>query len=106
MCKKNEFDDAEITQWELDMALSHGKSTAPGEDGITYQVIRLLNKQTKKGNPIRILLNMSLLNGVLALQWTLSLIVPAPQKDSTQMIPISLTSCLSKVLERIILNRI
>ena len=29
-----------ITKTEIDIALSHGKSTAPGEDGITYQVIR------------------------------------------------------------------
>ena len=104
--KKNEFDDAMITQWELDMALEHGKSTAPGEDGITYQVIRLLNRETKKGNPILILLNMSLTHSLLPTPWTSNLIVPVPKKDSDQMRPISLTSCLCKVLERIVLNRI
>ena len=104
--KKNEFDDAMITQWELDMALAHGKSTAPGEDGITYQVIRLLNRQTEKGNPILILLNMSFMNSLLPMHWTSSLIVPTSKKDSDQMRPISLTSCLCKLLERIRSNRI
>ena len=103
---RNEFDDAQITQWELDMALASGKSTAPGEDGVTYQVIRLLNRHTRKGNPILILLNMSLMSSCLPSQWTFSLIVPTPKKDSTDLRPISLTSCLYKVLERIILNRI
>ena len=103
---KNEFDDALITQWELDMALSHGRSTAPGEDGITYQVIRLLNRQTIRGNPILMLLNMSLQQGIVPMQWTRSMIIPIPKKDSTQMRPISLTSCLCKVLERIVLNRV
>ena len=81
------FDDAKITQWELDTALAHGKSTAPGEDGITYQVIRLLNRQTKKGNPILLLLNMSLVNGLLPTQWTSNLIVPAPKRMAIKCDP-------------------
>lgn len=104
--ERGELDDCEITQWELDLALSHGKSSSPGEDGITYQVIRLLNHKTKNGNPILTLLNLSLKEGVLPKQWTFSVIIPIPKPNSNKLRPISLTSCLCKVLERIILNRI
>ena len=45
-----------ITKSEIDIALSHGKSTSPGEDGITYQVIRHLNDTICDGiNPIQLL---------------------------------------------------
>nr|XP_027219801.1 uncharacterized protein LOC113812168 [Penaeus vannamei] len=35
-------DSAEISEWELNNALSKGKASAPGEDGITYSVLRLI----------------------------------------------------------------
>ena len=45
-----------ITQMEIDLALSHGKSTAPGEDSLTYEVIRHLNSNICGGiNPIQLL---------------------------------------------------
>ena len=46
-----------IAQMGIDLALSHGKSTAPaGEDGITYEVIRYLNSNICNGvNPIELL---------------------------------------------------
>ena len=99
-------DDYPITQWELDSALTHGRSTAPGEDGITYQVLRLLNLKTKNGNPLLDLFNLSLDTGDLPSQWTRSMIIPIPKPESEQTRPISLTSCMCKVLERIILNRL
>ena len=58
-----------ITQMEIDLALSHGKSTAPGEDGITYQVIRHLNSNICDGiNPIRLLFTAIYREGVLPWQ--------------------------------------
>lgn len=99
-------DDYPITQWELNKALSHGRSTAPGEDGITYEVLRLLNMNTNRGNPLLDLFNLSLDNGELPSQWTSSMIIPIPKQDTDQTRPISLTSCMCKVLERIILNRL
>ena len=46
------------------------------------------------------------LTDVLPTQWTISMIIPIPKQDSDQLRPISLTSCMCKVLERIILNRL
>ena len=94
----------EITEWELENALSKGRSTSPGEDGITYDVLRLLAQVP--GNPLLHLYRMSLCEGVLPKSWTHSLIIPIPKKDSDKYRPISLTSCLCKVMERIILNRL
>ena len=96
-----------ITQSELDIALSHGKSSAPGEDGITYQTIRLLNDTICDGiNPIKLLFSAVYKEGLMPWQWKYSIIVPIPKKDSDKLRPISLTSCLCKVFERVILNRL
>ena len=96
-----------ITKTEIDIALSHGKSTAPGEDGITYQVIRYLNDNICDGiNPIQSLFSAVYKEGLLPWQWKYSIIIPVPKRDSNQFRPISLTSCLCKVFERIILNRL
>ena len=96
-----------ISQFEIDLALSHGKSTAPGEDGITYQVIRLLNDDICDGiNPIQLLFSAIYREGALPWQWKYSIIIPVPKAGSDKFRPISLTSCLCKVFERVILNRL
>ena len=96
-----------ISQNEIDVALSHGKSTAPGEDGITYQVIRYLNGKICDGiNPIQLLFTKVYREGTLPKDWKFSIIIPIPKENSNQLRPISLTSCLSKVFERILLNRL
>ena len=92
---------------EIDDALSHGKCSAPGEDGITYQVIRYLNGQICNGiNPLQLLFTKVYREGILPKDWKFSIIFPIPKQDSNQLRPISLTSCLSKVFERILLNRL
>ena len=40
------------------------------------------------------------------MQWKFSIIIPIPKQDSDKLRPISLTSCLCKVFERILLNRL
>ena len=96
-----------ITKSEIDIALSHGKSTAPGEDGVTYQVIRYLNDDICDGiNPIQLLFSTVYREGLLPWQWKYSIIIPVPKQDTSKLRPISLTSCLCKVFERIILNRL
>ena len=97
-------DHYQITEYELHSALQKGKSTAPGEDGITYNVLRLLGEIPS--NPLLQLYRMSLSQGVLPQKWTESLIIPIPKSNSQKFRPISLTSCMCKVLERIVLNRL
>ena len=103
----NQYDECDIlfTSNELIYAIKKGKSTAPGEDGITYDIIRALAQVP--GNPLLNLYNLSYINGVLPDGWTISIIYPVLkglEKDKFR--PISLTSCLCKTFERMISNRL
>ena len=72
-----------ITQMKIDLALSHGKSTAPGEDGVTYEVIRHLNSNICNGiNPIQLLFTAIYREGVLRWQWKHSLIIPVAKRGN------------------------
>ena len=86
------------------LALLQGRATAPGDDGITYSTLRLIAQVP--GNPLLTLYNLSLSEGALPEEWTRSTILPIPKPDSSDFRPISLTSCLCKVLERILLARL
>ena len=93
-----------ITVHELRTALLKGRATSPGEDGITYDLLRHLS--TVPGNPLLALLNLSLQSATLPESWTNSIIIPIPKPHSSDFRPISLTSCVCKVMERIILHRL
>ena len=92
-----------FTENELLNAVKKGKSTAPGEDGLTYEVLNCLI--TMKNSPLLDLFNLSYENGRLPIKWKIALIVPVP-KGNGEYRPISLTSCLCKMMERLILNRL
>ena len=53
---RDEEDDVAITDNELQRALARGKATSPGDDGITYAVLRAL--LTVPGNPLPRLYNL------------------------------------------------
>lgn len=93
----------DITRDELLRAIKRGKSTAPGEDGITYEVLNAL--ATIDDGPLLHLFNMSYREGRMPRAWKRSLIVPIP-KSGGDFRPVSLTSCASKMMERIVLERI
>ena len=97
-------DNAEITEDELHRAIAKGKATSPGDDDITYSVLRLLEKVP--GNPLLRLYNLSICEGRVPTAWTSSTIVPIPKTGTAKFGPVSLTSCFSKVIERILLNRL
>ena len=104
LLRADEEDDMLITEDELRRALIRCKTTAPGDDGITYQVLRLLLKVP--GNPLLQLYNLCLSRGYVPRAWTSSTIVPIPKPGTDKFRPISLTSCFCKALERIILTRL
>lgn len=114
---KNEIDyqchlldeaDAPFTREELLAAIKTSKSTAPGDDGITYDIIRLLAKVQVKGkNPLLDLFNLTYTAGILPTTWKQATIIPIPKPGRPdEYRPISLTSCLSKTCERILLTRL
>ena len=78
-------------------------NTAPGQDGLTYDVLNLL--ATMEKSPLMDLFNMSFEEGKLPSQWKVGLIHPIPKGDQDYR-PITLTSCMCKMMERIVLNRL
>ena len=105
----NERYNDEISLLELEQALALCKGSSPGPDDIHYEMIKQLDINTKK---ILLELYNEIYNkGHVPQTWKHSLIIPInkPGKDprhSTNYRPISLTSCLSKILERIINRRL
>ncbi|XP_063866943.1 uncharacterized protein LOC135104011 [Scylla paramamosain] len=93
-----------ITHDELFSAVKLGKSTAPGKDGITYDILSAF-LEVKVDNPVLDLFNLSLTAGKLPLSWKTAIIIPIPKGDGT-FCPISLTSCLCDIMEWVILNRL
>lgn len=98
-------DQIPFTENELRMALRPRKSTAPGLDGITYDIINLL--ASLKGNPILRLYNLVWTDAHLPGAWKHAIVIPIPKPGRNgEMRPISLTSCVCKVFERMLLQRL
>ena len=91
----------EISHDELLRTIKSDKSTAPGEDGITYEVLNCL--ASMENSPLLDLFNMSFFNGKLSRAWKKALIIPIPKSNGGNR-PVSLTSCFSKMMERILLE--
>ena len=101
----NETYNAKFTLRELREALSTCEPTAPGADNITYSMIRHLPEHAK----IYLLniLNKIWETGIIPPSWKIAIVVPfkKPNKDPNQPTsyrPISLTSCMCKLFEKMI----
>ena len=98
-----------FTMDEMLNALNNSKLTSPGEDGIRYEMIRHLPEASK-------FFLLDTLNGLWVSHknpksWKISEIVPAfkPGKDPENprnYRPIALTSCICKLFERMVNNRL
>jgi hypothetical protein len=85
------------------------KKSAPGNDGITYN--HIINSPSNIRKMILDIFNQSLVSNEIPSEWKLSKIIMIrkpnkPDKEIGSYRPISLTSCLSKCLEKIVLNRL
>ena len=83
--------------------INGGRSTAPGADGVTYDILNCL--ASVPYGPLLALFNMSYEEGRLPRGWKRAIIIPIP-KGNGKFRPISLTSCFCKMMERIVLNRL
>ncbi|MGL4677181.1 MAG: reverse transcriptase domain-containing protein, partial [Brevinema sp.] len=98
-----------ITIKELESALKLSKPSAPGDDNIIYEMMKELNPSGKV-----FLLNMFnriFESGVLPKSWKTAIIIPIlkKQKEPTNIKnyrPIALTSCVCKLMEKIINTRL
>ena len=99
-----------ITSQEFDRSISHTPSkSSPGNDLIHNQFLKNLPQEYKTW--LLSLFNKSLESGSIPSDWKESLILPIlkPSKDSTtpsSYRPISLLSCVGKLMERIISWRV
>ena len=93
-----------FTIQELDIALLRSRDTAPGEDNLSYSMISKSSIETK--TIMLRLFNKSSSLVTLPSSWKHSLLVPIPKPGNNGYRPISLLSCLSKVMEILILNRL
>ena len=105
----NENYNKVLTLKELENALRNIKNTAPGEDNITYAMIESLNAENKL--KILRLFNDIWTKGVIPQQWKNSIIIPIlkngkNKQDKNSYRPISLTSVLSKIMEKLIKERL
>ena len=95
---------------ELNQALSQiKKTTAAGKDNIIYPFIIHLNNKNK----LKLLdyFNFIWKYGLFPSDWRLSLLIPIYKSgkiitDPTSYRPIALTSCLCKIMERMVLKRL
>ena len=94
---------------EFREALSSTQATAPGEDTIIYEMLKHLPDDAKKY--LLKIINKIWETGILPKDWSISIIVPfkKPNKDSFQATsyrPIALTSCVCKLMEKMINTRL
>jgi len=98
-----------FTLEELREALSSTEATAPGEDGIMYEMLTHLPKSVKEF--LLKIVNKIWETGILPESWRVALIIPVkkPGKlstDPSSYRPIALTSCVCKLMEKMINNRL
>lgn len=103
--------DAPITFAEVYAAAqSFKRNTAPGLDGITNAMIRNLSTDTLQAITDHFNQEIWIPGGKLPTEWTLAQIVlipkPGKRRSLDQLRPISLTSCMGKMFEKVILTRI
>ena len=94
---------------EFECAIGKTKETTPGEDSVTYKMIKNLPKQAKLY--LLKMYNRFYKDSFFPCSWKISTIIPIlkPGKSpssSNSYRPIALTSCLSKLYERLINERL
>ena len=98
-----------FTVKDLHSVLSKTNDTAPGEDGVTYQMIRKMPDHAKKY--IIDMYNKFFRDSYFPEKWKRAIIIPIPKpgknpNSPNSYRPIALTSCLCKIFERLINERL
>ena len=104
---KNKFSSvcsSPFTIRELCKVLFPYKSSTPGEDGITYKILANLGDGHR--NNFLQLVNKSFKLIRSPVNWKTVPIIPVPKKEKGEYRPIALLSCMGKVMEQMILNRL
>ena len=94
---------------DLDSVLNKTNDTSPGEDGVTYQMIRNMPEHAKEH--VVQMFNKYFRDSYFPEQWKKAIIIPIPKPGKNpnspkSYRPIALTSCLCKIFERLINERL
>ena len=95
--------DRPITCSEINAVLKTTKDTSPGEDTLSYSMVEHAPICLKQR--LAELYTKLLSSGKLPSRWKTAVIVPVPKKNNIYR-PISLLTVLSKIMEKIILQRL
>lgn len=98
-----------FTTWELNYILDNVKGSSPGPDNIHYEMLIKLPKNTKEW--LLAYYNHIWQSGILPNTWKNSIVIPIfktgkDKLDPSSYRPIFLTSCLCKVMERMVNKRL
>jgi hypothetical protein len=101
--------NSEFTPFELEKALTKLKSNVTGGDDIHNGMLTNLNQPNKKY--LLRLFNVIFLNAFVPEPWKKTIIIPIlkpgkPANEANSYRPVSLTSCLGKLFERLLTNRL
>ena len=107
--KESKYYNEAFTVQEFEYALKNCKSTAPGMDKISFEMLKHLGAMTK--SYILRYYNQLWENHLFPEAWRHAIVVPVPKpgkdpSDPTNYRPISLTSSLCKLMEKIVNNRL
>lgn len=103
--KKNEFFDVPFSYSELNFALDNKKTcSSPGMDGIDFDILKKLSPKFK-------LLLLDIFNemhssSIFPHSWKNTFVHFIPKPNGTSVRPIALTSCLCKLYETLLKNRL
>ena len=106
---QNAYYNKPFTVKDLNNILSKTNDTAPGEDGVTYQMIKNMPDHAK--NYITDMYNKFFKDSYFPEKWKRAIIIPIPKpgknpNSPNSYRPIALTSCLCKIFERLINERL
>ena len=97
--------DYDITDSEMETVTNINKSSSPGDDKITYQMIKQSGPKAK--SVLKRIFNVIWNSGKMVKSWKIAAQIPLPKdKERLNFRPISLLSAFSKHLERIAKDRL
>lgn len=107
--EENQFLLKEFSVEELNVALKSRKNTTPGLDNIPYVMISKLHPNAK--SILVKILNLLWVNQIIPESWKVQCVIPVlkagkPADDYQSYRPISLSSCVGKLLEQMIKLRL
>lgn len=106
---KEGLGDFQLHELERALASLPRKKSAPGADGVTTAALRNLDKASHPA--LLELLNRAWRDANIPSEWRSAIVVPIPKpgkptKDPSSFRPIALTSCMGKLLERMVKSRL